>query len=219
MKIMLAAIAAMAVSVGALWADVTTDVTVVDGDTLDLGGTRYRINGIDAPEMAQRCLDGSGRIWACGAAARVMLNALTDGKRVRCHTLTRDRYGRDIARCTANGRDLGAEMVLAGLAWAYRRFSEAYVVEEFKAKSARRGIWQGEATPAWEERRKSWNVAETRAPEGCPIKGNISKGGKIYHMPWSSFYRATRINTAKGERWFCNEAEAIAAGWRAAKTQ
>jgi len=52
----------------------------------------------------------------------------------------------------------------------------------------------------------------------CPIKGNISaKGEKIYHMPWSPAYAKTRINVSKGERWFCNEKEAVAAGWRGAR--
>jgi hypothetical protein len=58
----------------------------------------------------------------------------------------------------------------------------------------------------------------TKAPDpNCPIKGNInSKGERIYHTPWGSRnYDRTKINTAKGERWFCNEAEAVAAGWRA----
>ncbi|MGY4748233.1 sunset domain-containing protein [Pannonibacter sp. Q-1] len=44
----------------------------------------------------------------------------------------------------------------------------------------------------------------------------MSKNGRIYHMPWSASYARTSINENKGERWFCTEAEAIAAGWRAA---
>jgi hypothetical protein len=51
---------------------------------------------------------------------------------------------------------------------------------------------------------------------GCNIKGNISMrtGERIYHVPGGEFYNATVINPAKGERWFCSEAEARAAGWR-----
>jgi len=56
------------------------------------------------------------------------------------------------------------------------------------------------------------------APQGCAIKGNISrKGERIYHVPGQEHYGATRISTGKGERWFCSEAEARAAGWRRAK--
>lgn len=51
----------------------------------------------------------------------------------------------------------------------------------------------------------------------CVIKGNISsKGEKVYHMPGGKYYDATKIDKAN-ERWFCNEKEAVAAGWRAAK--
>ena len=50
----------------------------------------------------------------------------------------------------------------------------------------------------------------------CLIKGNInSKGSKIYHVPGTSSYKSTKIDTSQGERWFCTEAEAIAAGWHA----
>ena len=85
------------------------------------------------------------------------------------------------------------------------------------AQAEKRGIWQGPAQPAWEFRTQKWSVASKRAPEGCPIKGNISDNGRIYHTPWSKWYARTKINTAKGERWFCDEAEAIAAGWRPAR--
>jgi hypothetical protein len=47
----------------------------------------------------------------------------------------------------------------------------------------------------------------------CRIKGNISGSGHIYHVPGSASYNATRIDTSKGERWFCSEEEAEAAGW------
>ncbi|TIU00979.1 MAG: hypothetical protein E5W55_01625 [Mesorhizobium sp.] len=53
----------------------------------------------------------------------------------------------------------------------------------------------------------------------CNIKGNISynTGERIYHVPGQEYYSATRINLLKGERWFCSEADARAAGWRRAK--
>jgi hypothetical protein len=46
--------------------------------------------------------------------------------------------------------------------------------------------------------------------------GNISaKGDRIFHTPGSRDYNRTQINEGAGERWFCSESEAIAAGWRA----
>lgn len=62
----------------------------------------------------------------------------------------------------------------------------------------------------------------TRSPndngsEGCRIKGNISLDGeRIYHLPSDKWYDETRITRSKGERWFCSEDEAQAAGWRKA---
>ncbi len=58
-------------------------------------------------------------------------------------------------------------------------------------------------------------MAAQRAPRRCPIKGNISSAGRIYHVPWSEWYERTRIDPARGERWFCSEDDAIRAGWRA----
>ena len=56
----------------------------------------------------------------------------------------------------------------------------------------------------------------TEQKPGCDIKGNInSEGVKIYHTRASSSYSRTEIDPSKGERWFCTEAEARAAGWRA----
>ncbi len=51
----------------------------------------------------------------------------------------------------------------------------------------------------------------------CVIKGNINKKEKIYHLPGCASYKATIIDTASGERWFCSEKEAKDAGWRKAK--
>jgi hypothetical protein len=57
----------------------------------------------------------------------------------------------------------------------------------------------------------------TAQSPGCVIKGNISSGGKIYHVPGGGSYTATKIDPSAGERWFCTDAEAVANGWRKAK--
>ncbi len=60
-------------------------------------------------------------------------------------------------------------------------------------------------------------VEMARTPSQCRIKGNInSKGQHIYHVPGGQWYDRTKITPAKGEQWFCSEAEAKAAGWRKA---
>jgi endonuclease YncB( thermonuclease family) len=63
-------------------------------------------------------------------------------------------------------------------------------------------------------------TSSTEAPldSTCLIKGNITgKGAKIYHVPGGRFYEATKIDTKAGEKYFCSEEEAVAAGWRASK--
>ena len=56
----------------------------------------------------------------------------------------------------------------------------------------------------------------TQSSASCPIKGNINeKGERIYHVPGDQWYSNTKLDESKGERWFCSEKEALAAGWRA----
>ncbi len=199
-----------------LWTGIATaEVRAIDGDTLEIDGTIYRLNGIDAPEHGQRCGD-----WDCGSEATRELAQLVTGRSVSCDPIEADQYGRIIATCFADGRDLSAEMIDKGLAWAFVKYSDAYAPEELVSKDKADGVFSGDFMPPWKFRELRWKraeAAEQDAPPGCPIKGNISinSGDRIYHMPWSPWYSRTFINTSKGERWFCDEAEAIAAGWRA----
>ncbi len=187
---------------------------VIDGDTLVVAGKRVRLFGIDAPELQQRCGRSRFGQWSCGVSAKRELKALTAGRRVVCLNRGRDRYRRILALCYANGREINAELVRRGLAWAFVKYATDYVDLEAEARRRALGIWQGPAQPAWRYRETRWVSANKKSPNGCPIKGNITRNGKIYHTPWSRWYRKTRIEPAKGERWFCNEREALKAGWR-----
>jgi len=192
----------------------TGDVRVVDGDTIVVGETRIRLEGIDAPETAQTCRRKWFGWWPCGTAATEALVKLIGAKPVTCQPNGLDKYGRTLATCFVDSHDINAQMVRLGYAWAFVRYSASYVKEEAAAKAEGVGIWQGEAMPAWEFRAGRWAAAEQQAPQGCAIKGNITKHGRIYHMPWSPWYAQIKIEADKGKRWFCTEAEAIAAGWR-----
>lgn len=182
---------------------------VVDGDTLEVDGQFFRLNGIDAPEHGQNC-----GAWDCGAEATAELGRLVEDEKVLCDPIEQDGYGRTIATCFAGGVDLGGTLVDKGVAWAFRRYSDAYIPAEETARERKVGIWSGDFQPPWAFREDRWKSA-SEGPNGCKIKGNISRNGKIYHAPWSPWYGRTKINVAKGERWFCDEAEALEAGWRA----
>lgn len=186
------------------------EARVIDGDTLELGGTIYRLNGIDAPEHGQTCGN-----WNCGSAATDALVDLTKGRTVTCDAVTEDAYGRVIATCFADGTDIGGSLVDKGMAWAFLRYSDVYAPNEASARASSIGVWTGRYPTPWEFRENRWSAAAANAPRGCPIKGNISQNGRIYHTPWSPWYSRTKISAARGERWFCTEAEAIASGWRA----
>jgi endonuclease YncB( thermonuclease family) len=205
--------------------------SVIDGDTIEIHGQRIRLHGIDAPESSQPC-DLAGKPWRCGQAAA---NALAEhiGRRpVTCEPRDRDRYGRLVAACSVGGANISAWMVTEGWAVAYRRYSQDFVADEATARAAKRGIWRSTFVLPWEwraQRRAGGTVpvarpvsASSPAPQshrtGCDIKGNInSKGERIYHVPGGRSYANTAIDTARGERWFCSEAEARASGWRPAK--
>jgi endonuclease YncB( thermonuclease family) len=187
---------------------------VVDGDTIAVDGTSVRLEGIDAPEAGQTCKRKWLGSWPCGAAATDALQRLLQGKTVSCEPRGLDKYGRTLATCFVGGRDVNAGLVREGFAWAFVKYSSSYVKEEAEARARGLGIWQGAAMPPWEYRAQRWTAAEPQAPQGCAIKGNVTRNGRIYHMPWSPWYGRIRMDPAKGERWFCTEAEALAAGWR-----
>ncbi|MEM6939163.1 MAG: thermonuclease family protein [Pseudomonadota bacterium] len=150
--------------------------SVIDGDTIEQNGITYRIHGIDAPEYGQNCGDRP-----CGRQAVDAMAVLAEGQRLDCVELEQDRCGRSITKCSIGGVDIGAAMVSTGNAWAFVRFSDYYLAEEAQARAEGLGIWQGDATPPWVYREQRWNDASSEAPEGCPIKGNISQNGKIDH--------------------------------------
>jgi endonuclease YncB( thermonuclease family) len=201
---------------------------IIDGDTIDISDHRVRLHGIDAPEIRQECQKPDGADYPCGVMAKDALAELIEEHWVKCVGNGNDRYRRVLATCFAGPVNLNLEMVRGGWALAYRQYSKRYISVEFEAKTSQVGLWQGSFVNPWEWRRgvrlqplASFSASNsTTDPQGsdCKIKGNISRSGnRIYHLPKGRYYANTKINSAKGERWFCSESEARKAGWRAAK--
>jgi micrococcal nuclease len=194
-------------------------VGVVDGDTLKVrvGGRteRLRVIGIDTPELA------SGDCYAQQASSR--MQSLVQSKKVRLVAdptqANRDRYDRLLRHVLlADGRSVAQLLIAGGFGKEYtydRAYygQGAYRKAQASAREKHLGIWSSGCTappPA--------PLAQSGTCSSPTIKGNISsEGERIYHVPGGQFYAVTKISTAKGERWFCTEAQARAAGWRASE--
>jgi endonuclease YncB( thermonuclease family) len=125
---------------------------IYDGDSMEIEGQRARLHGIDAFELQQTCLDARGRPWRCGVAAKAALAERAEGHALNCVVLDEDEDGAYVARCLADGTDLSAYMVKAGLALADRDRSNDYLEEEAEARRRGVGAWEGAFLPPWQWR-------------------------------------------------------------------
>lgn len=98
-------------------------MTALDGDTLKGCGQTVRLFGVNSPEIAHKSLHILPEPGGQEAKARMV--ELTQGQVVTCEPAGNrvDRYHRIVARCTVNGADLGARMLIDGRACRWRRFS------------------------------------------------------------------------------------------------
>lgn len=124
---------------------------VADGDTITVvhegKATRIRLNGIDTPEMDQ----------PFGLQARTFTLSRVLNRQVVVTVNDVDRYGRLVGRVQIEGDDLGLALVLEGLAWHYRRYSDDPVLAraEAEARAKEVGLWNQRApVPPWEFRRQ-----------------------------------------------------------------
>jgi endonuclease YncB( thermonuclease family) len=220
-------------------ADITGVPKIRDGDQLQIGGTRIRLGGIDAPSSDQLCLNTKGERWTCGIAARDELIRHVGDKPWTCHVRQTDRRGRTVARCEVDGEDIQKWMVKNGWALSYVRFSHDYDADEKAAREAKAGMWQGAFIAPWDWRvrnKKTTILGAAKPPDtakaillasasgpvapspDCTIKGNVNRSGEcIYHKPTSRWYAKIQMNVAKGTRWFCSVDDAEAAGCRETK--
>lgn len=216
----------------------TTDLflvsSVVDGDTIkvNINGTTetLRLIGIDTPEV----VDPRKPVQCFGVEASNKAKELLSGKSVRLEADPtqgeRDTYGRLLRYVfTSDGTNFNKLMIQEGYAFEYTynlpyKYQTEFNQAESYARTNKLGLWAddtcaGVATPVSTSSDTNTNTnsnTNTGATGECVIKGNISTE-KIYHLPGCDSYNKTVIDESKGERWFCTEEEAVAAGWRKAK--
>jgi endonuclease YncB( thermonuclease family) len=185
-------------------------------DTLRVAGTTVRLTGIEPPESEQRCGSGNAQ-WRCRQVAETALSRIISGRTVSCSPGGTDEAGRTLGYCAVGEKDVAAELVRQGYVFADGSFLARYASQEREARGAKAGMWAGEVERPAAYRTKLWEEAKLRAPEGCPIKGQVSGASRIYVLPWSPDYGRVRVQEARGERWFCSEQDAVAAGFKAAQ--
>ena len=127
-------------------------VKISDGDTItilqDKQQIKVRLFGIDAPELKQ----------PYGKKSKQFLANLIAGKVVEVEESGEDRYKRTIGTIYLNDKDINAQMVENGYAWAYRKFSKKYTAQESRAKKQGLGLWRDkEPIPPWEWRKRLTN--------------------------------------------------------------
>ncbi len=185
---------------------------VADGDTLDVstGGrtVTVRLEGIDAPEGGQ----------PFSAEARRHLRVLAFSQRVTILVKDTDRYGRLVARVLVGERDASEELLRAGLAWHFTRYSSDRRLAQLEAsaRARRAGLWADRsAVPPWTWRRGRSarpappppSLPDAAAVVPGPYHGNVSSG--VYHAPPCRDYHCRRCT-----RVFATREEAEAAGFR-----
>jgi endonuclease YncB( thermonuclease family) len=221
--------------------------TIIDGDTLKFGETTYRLDGIDAPEMDQACLDDQGVAWDCGIEARRRLAEFIGGRVVHCDDVGPDTAypKRRIGICRVEGESATINKWIVQNGWAlnFEPYARGrFRADETDARDNQRGIWKGCFAAPHDHRR--WNKSTAmllgpacartdnkttrdglfpdhpQMPPGCSIKGNYARRAAITGHRGIYHMEGCRSyrQTLKPQRWFCSEDEANAAGFRKAFT-
>jgi endonuclease YncB( thermonuclease family) len=200
--------------------------------TLSVDGKVYRLDGIDAPELDQTCLDSAGELYTCGRAAAEALTRFIAGRTVFCTDLRADKQAaRRVGQCFVDGVDLNHWLVEKGWALSFEPEAKGrFKTDEEEAKAGRFGLWNGCFVAPQNFRRWTRTAPllgpgclpsardrlfpdEVAKPVGFAVKGHYALRAApydgIYHLPTCGSFQRT-----KAKRWFRTEEEAIAAGFR-----
>ncbi len=132
----------------------SNELEIIDGDTINLNGEKIRFSGIDAPEIKQTCIKNNVAI-KCGIKARELLVKMIGNKKINCVREGKDQYKRTLAECFVNDLSLSSYLVKNGYAFAYRKYSKKFVVDEDFARSNNLGMWSMKFEYPWDWRKKN----------------------------------------------------------------
>lgn len=202
-------------------------VRVIDGDTLQIDGHTVQLYGIDAPELGQYC-ERNGELWECGREAALFLQKTVEfeGPPIECSPWGEEPADEDsselvIGVCQVGPKVVGLTMVQNGYAMALPDSFPDYKEAEKQARQAKLGLWRGDFVPPWQWREgKGGEARSSDWVRRCSVKGALGRAGEaIYYVPTDPDYDQVAIDPARGERMFCSDEEARAAGWtRASET-
>ena len=130
------------------------DLKVVDGDTIHLNGEKIRFTGIDTPELKQTCIKQGTKEY-CGVTAKKILIDKIGNNTVECISEGKDRYKRILAECFIDYESLSRFLVRSGYAFAYRRYSKKFVLDEDYARVNKFGMWSMKFDYPWDYRKNN----------------------------------------------------------------
>jgi len=125
---------------------------VTDGDTIRIGDERIRFSGIDAPEIKQTCIYQEME-FKCGEFSKNLLIEKISNQQVSCIRESTDQYGRTLAECFLGKESLSSYLVREGYAFAYRRYSDKFILDEEYAQSKGNGMWSMDFMFPWDFRK------------------------------------------------------------------
>jgi endonuclease YncB( thermonuclease family) len=237
----------------AVWLTIATtpgwaaEASIADGNTLILDGAIYRLDGIEAPQTDQTCLDEKGAAWTCGVSARDRLLEYVGKRDVRCTDRGADSIYRKqrVGECFVAGEATSLNHWMVQQGWALNADRSAkgrFKADRDNASAQRAGLWKGCFVSPEDLRRftistsallgagcpksNNWRIRETLFPEypampaGCDIKGRV--GLRSQAAGYRGIYHLpscrSYARTSQPHRWFCSEQEAQAAGYRKSYT-
>jgi endonuclease YncB( thermonuclease family) len=217
---------------------------VRDGDTIQLGEVTYRLDGVDAPEFDQMCIDDHADPWSCGVDARDQLTKLIGGRPVHCDDLGPDKNFTKwhIGLCTVEGEtvSLNQQLVQQGFAMDFEPSAKGrFLDDEARARDAQLGLWKGcfvapddfrlgkkdgalrgSACRTDRDRqiREALFPEDLAMPPACSIKGKFAARARVTGDVGIYHLRgcSSYAGLTQPDRWFCTEEDAQAAGFRRA---